>query len=120
LWRRLMGATVLDPGPSPAPALHLYAHCMRGTPGGVVLLAINADRDDLHSLAIHNRAENYTLTARELLASHVELNGKELGLDDDDNLPRLEGEMQPPGRITFAPASITFLAFPKARNASCR
>ena len=34
LWRRLMGTTVLDAGPSRG-ALHLYAHCLRGHPGGV-------------------------------------------------------------------------------------
>jgi len=28
----------------PAPALHLYAHCLRGHPGGVALLAINTGR----------------------------------------------------------------------------
>jgi len=31
-------------GASPAMSLHLYAQCMRGTPGGVTLLAINADK----------------------------------------------------------------------------
>lgn len=30
LWRRFMGTTVLDPGASPTPSLHLYAHCLRG------------------------------------------------------------------------------------------
>jgi heparanase len=119
LWHRLMGTTVLDPGPSPAPPLHLYAHCMRGTPGGVVMLAINADKAASHSIESRNRGEIYILTARELLASHVELNGKVLDLDDDDNLPLLEGEPQPAGQITLAPASIAFVAFPKARNASC-
>ncbi len=42
-WRKFMGTTVLDPGPSAAPGLHLYAHCLRGQPGGVALLAINAN-----------------------------------------------------------------------------
>ena len=37
LWRRLqMGLTVLDAGPLEA-EFHLYAHCMRGRPGGVTL-----------------------------------------------------------------------------------
>jgi DNA-binding SARP family transcriptional activator len=33
LWRRLMGPTVLDAGPSPVPSLHLYAHCLCDHPG---------------------------------------------------------------------------------------
>ena len=43
LWRRLMGSTVLDAGPS-NPGVHLYAHCMAGRPGGVTLLAINTNQ----------------------------------------------------------------------------
>jgi heparanase 1 len=120
LWRRLMGTTVLDPGPSPEPALHLYAHCLRDKPGGVALLAINADRDASHSLEIPKGAEGYTLTARDLLGTHVELNGKELSLGANDDLPALTGAPEPKGQITFAPASITFLAFPRAHNASCQ
>ena len=41
LWRRLMGSTVLDSGVPIQEGLHIYAHCLRGTPGGVALLAIN-------------------------------------------------------------------------------
>lgn len=120
LWHGLMGTTVLDPGPSPASALHLYAHCLRGKPGGVALLAINADKASRYSLAIPKGAESYTLSAAELEASHVELNGKELSLGASDNLPALKGAPQSKGQITFAPATITFLAFPKANNASCQ
>ena len=46
LWHKLMGTTVLDPGASPSPNLHLYAQCLRNHPGGVAVLAINADRTD--------------------------------------------------------------------------
>ena len=55
LWRRLMGTTVLDPGPSPAPALHLYAHSLRGVPGGVSLLVINTDQTASQSLNVGNQ-----------------------------------------------------------------
>lgn len=120
LWRRLMGSTVLDPGVSPSPNLHLYAHCLRGTHGGVSLLAINADRNAAHTVAIPAKAVRYTLTARNLLDKTVELNGNELALGAGDTLPDLKGLSMPAGSVTFAPASITFLAFPEARNASCR
>jgi hypothetical protein len=120
LWRKLMGTTVLDPGPSPAPSLHLYAQCLRGTPGGVTILAINANKTVAQTLQIPNRAERYTLTARELMESSVELNGILLKLGADDVLPRIEGAPAGSGRVSFAPASITFLAFPKAHNDSCK
>jgi len=120
LWHMLMGTTVLDPGPSPAPTLHLYAHCLRGTPGGVALLAINADRDQSQTLKVPKGGERYMLTAKELLQSHVDLNGKDLSLDDDDEMPLIAGTPEPPGKAAFPPASITFLAFPRAKNASCK
>ena len=121
LWHRLMGATVLDPGPSPTPALHIYAHCTPGTPGGVTLLAINADRDQGHTLRIPKGGLRYTLSARELLQPHVELNGKDLSMDeDDDELPPIIGVPEPAGDALMPAASITFMAFPKAKNASCK
>jgi hypothetical protein len=120
LWRRLMGTTVLDPGASPAPSLHLYAHCLRGKPGGVALLAINAGQTAPQTVSIPKGAERYTLTAKQLQESHVDLNGVELSLGADDALPQMKGVPAPEGPIMLAPASITFLAFPRARNASCQ
>ena len=120
LWRKLMGATVLDPGASPAPNLHLYAHCLRGTPGGVALLVINTDRTTPHELELPTAGERYTLTAQNLEDAHVQLNGSELKLGTDDALPTLAGQPASSGSLTFTPASVTFLAIPQANNAGCR
>src|SRR5271169_102075 len=49
LWHKFMGTKVLDPVPT-ASSLHLYAHCLRGQPGGVALLAINTDQSASQSL----------------------------------------------------------------------
>jgi heparanase 1 len=65
-----MGSSVLDPGPSPLPSLHLYAHCLRGVPGGVALLVINSDRASPQSLELATAAERYTLTAKEPVGHH--------------------------------------------------
>lgn len=120
LWRKLMGTTVLNSGDSPSPNLKLYAHCLRDTPDGVALLVINTDRNASLSLDLPAAAERYTLTASNLLDTTVELNGTELKLGSDDTLPPLTGTPTRPGKLTFAPASITFLAIPKANNATCR
>jgi hypothetical protein len=120
LWRKLMGTTVLDPGPSPSPNLHLYAHCLRDRPGAVALLAINADKNAKQTLRLPLSAERYTLTAAELTSSTVDLNGNRLELGPDDVLPVLRSVAVHSGTVTLAPASITFLAFPKAGNAGCR
>ena len=120
LWRKLMGTTVLDAGASPAASLHLYAHCLRNHAGGVVVLAINADRTGAQSFDLPIAADRYTLTAPDLMGTHVQLNGSELELGAADALPSLKGEVAKQGRITLAAVSITFLAFPEAANASCR
>jgi hypothetical protein len=120
LWRRLMGATVLDPGSSPAAGLHLYAHCLRGVPGGVALLVINTDRAEPQSVELAAASDRYTLTARDLSDRLVQMNGSELKPGAGDVMPQLAGAPTPAGHLTFAPASITFLAIPKANNGSCR
>jgi len=123
LWRKFMGSTVLDVGPSHAPSLHLYAHCLRGQPGGVALLAINTDPTSSHSLELTRAAERYTLSSpsvENLEDTNVQLNGAELKLGADDGLPPLTGVPTSSGHVTFGPATISFLVIPTANNASCR
>jgi heparanase len=120
LWRKLMGTTVLDPGPSPATSLHIYAHCLRNHPGGVAVLVINASRDASQTLHIPSTSERYTLTAENLQDAQVLLNGIGLQLGADDRLPEVKGLSTTSGTVAFAPASITFLAVAKAHNKSCQ
>jgi hypothetical protein len=120
LWRKLMGRTVLNPGPSPAPSLHLYAQCLRDHPGGVALLVINTDRTASQELVVPNPSDRYTLTAKDLLDTTVQLNGTTLRINGDGALPQITGKPIPPGPVRFAPASITFLTIQDARNSSCQ
>jgi hypothetical protein len=55
-----------------------------------------------------------------LLASAVDLNGSEMKFGAHDALPKLKGKKIAGGTVTLAPATITFLAFPNAANASCQ
>ncbi len=119
LWRKFMGTTVLNPGPSPAPGLHLYAQCLRDHPGGAALLAINLDRTASYSLEIAGSGLRYTLSARNPLDTVIQMNGNALALGTDDALPQLRGEPVHSGRVSFAPATITFLTFPQAGNHVC-
>lgn len=120
LWKTIMGATVLNLGPSPTPTLHLYAHCLRDHPGGIALLVINSDRAASQSLELATAAERYTLSAKDLLDTDVQMNGNELTLGADDTIPQLAGVRTQSGHLTFAPATVTFLAIPTAANNSCR
>lgn len=120
LWRNLMGKTVLDAGTSDAPGVSLYAHCLRDHPGGVALLVINTDQDASQELTASSPSERYTLTAKDLQGNSVDLNGSELKLGARDALPKMKGTSASAGPVTLAPASITFLAFQNAGNASCQ
>jgi hypothetical protein len=120
LWRRLMGSTVLDAGVPIQRGLHVYAHNLRGTPGGVELLVINNDRDAARTLRIPTAARRYTLSASSLRSARVQLNGAELKLGANDELPDLAGVTVAAGDLSFDPATITFLALPGAGNKDCK
>ncbi len=120
LWRQLMGPRVLDAGVSRTSGLHVYAHCLPGTPGGVTLLVINPDRYSPHVLMLTAATQRYTLDAADLLDQDVRLNGTRLELGPDDELPRFAVTATDPGELTFQQATITFLAIAHAENDSCR
>jgi hypothetical protein len=120
LWRKLMGATVLDSGIPADQGLHVYAHCQRGTSGGVALLLINTDRMASRSLTLTGASGRYTLDATSLRSTIVQLNGTTLGLDDKDDLPSIAGARTAAGALSFAPATISFLTIPEAANSACQ
>jgi Glycosyl hydrolase family 79, N-terminal domain len=120
LWRRLMGTTVLDAAVPIQAGLHVYAHCQRGTSDGVSLLVINADRGAAGALRLAAASERYTLDAATLGDRTLRLNGHALKLGATDDLPDITGVPVPAGTLTFAPATITFLAIPAAANGACR
>ena len=120
LWRRLMGSTVLDSGLPAQPGLHVYAHCQSGAPGGVSLLVINTDRAASRGLVLPMASVRYTLSAANPEDADIGLNGHALRLDAGNDLPAIVGAPLAAGTVTFAPATITFLAIAAAANSACR
>ncbi|GAC1425889.1 MAG: hypothetical protein NVSMB62_23190 [Acidobacteriaceae bacterium] len=120
LWRRLMGSTVLDAGIPSQPGLHVYAHCLKDKPGGIALLVIQNDRSAPHSLELPLGSERYTLSARTLTDTQVLLTEAGLALGANDQLPALQPAPAAKGTLSFAPATVTFLAIPQAANQACR
>lgn len=118
LWRRVMGTGVLDAGPV-QPGLHVYAHCLRGSSGGVAVLALNLT-EAASNVTIDGPADLYALTAAELQSRTVLLNGQPLALGADDTLPDITAVRQSGNRVTLAPTSVNFIALPQARNSACR
>jgi hypothetical protein len=120
LWHRLMGATVLDSGIPLQHGLHVYTHCMASQPGGVTLLVIQNDREAVHTLKIPAGGQRYTLSAPHLEGQDLLLNSTRLALGANDQLPDLKPVAGSGGVEQFAPATITFIAFPKAHNSACQ
>lgn len=116
LWRRLMGAEVLDPGVPHREGLHVYAHALRGARRGIALLVINNARTAEAALRIAAASERFTLSSPDLLGRRVLLNGVELLARADGALPQLAGVPTGAGVVTFAPATLTFLAVPLAED----
>jgi heparanase len=119
LWRRLMGTTVLDAGQS-QPPVYIYAHCLHYQPGGVAILAINADREAAHEITLSTESLRYTMASDNLTSTQVSLNGVDLMLDNHGNLPTFTGTPTPAGKIGLAPTSITFFGISKANNPACK
>lgn len=118
LWRRLVGDVVLDSGKSEG-NLRVYAHCMRGSVGGVTLIALNLGRTGDIKLDLPASGSRYTLTADNLEATLIKLNGRHLHLVGE-SLPALPGQAFRSGSMKLEPSSITYLTLPDANNAACK
>jgi hypothetical protein len=120
LWRQLMGNVVLDAGEQPNAHTYVYAHCLRDTPGGVAVVALNIHRDNTSQLVLSDVAKRYTLSAEDSLETlSVLLNGETLAMSEDNRLPELSGQDVAGDSVELQPASITFLTAPEAANAAC-
>ena len=107
---KLMATKVLDAG-AQQPGLHLYAHCRRGTPGGVTLLALNL-KPSAEALQVSGPAQLYTLTNPDLQSRTALLNGKPLAVGAGDTLPAMAPRAVKSKRVTLVPTSINFITLP--------
>jgi len=117
LWRKLVGTQVLDAGEI-KPGLHVYAHCLRGTRGGVTVMAVNLTPERAQ-LSGAGQVELYSLTSAELTARTVHLNGRPLVLGANDELPAITPIRLGGDRVELPGHSVNFLAIPGAANKSC-
>jgi hypothetical protein len=92
---------------------------MKGRPGGVTVLAINAG-DSAAVLMLSSAAERFMLTADTLQSRSVLLNGSILEVTSDGRLPQLKARSQSAGTMSVPARSMTFITFPNAGNPSCR
>ena len=102
-----MGETVYDCG-QVSEGAHVFAHSRKDKKEGVAYLVINNSLTETTTVELPKAAEVYKLHADTLRATVMKLNGKELVLDENDNVP----EMAPvvvEGTLTLEPATIAFV-----------
>lgn len=114
LWRKFMGTKVLDAGQGTT-GLHVYAHCLRGRPGGVAFLAINLDEANTRTINTGSSAQVYSLR-QGASPANATLNGALLALGPDGELPKVTGRPLSPGALKLPPASVNYVIFAEAGN----
>ena len=110
LWTRLMGQTVLGSGIAIQEGAHVYCHSRKDGKDGYVYLAINNSNTDVTTLELPKDAEVYVLAGRDGMRSRVmTLNGNDLVLGENDELPALTPAKQAAGTMELAPGSCAFI-----------
>ena len=108
LWKKLMGDTVYASGEAIRPGAHVYAHSRKDGKEGVAYLVINSSWDETTTVELPKAAEVYALTGNGKMRSRTMLlNGKELVLGENDEIPALEGVTME-GTVEVAPGGCTF------------
>ena len=110
LWNRLMGKTCFDTGIANEEGAHIYCHSRKDGKDGCVYLVINNSWTETTMAELPKEATVYALTGKTGIRSRVMLlNGRELTLGENDELPCLCGENVPSGKLEIAPGGCTFI-----------
>ena len=109
LWKTLMGNTVYDAGEPRREGAHVYAHNRADGKEGKAYLVINTSWTEPTTVELPKEAEVYALTGKTGMRSRIMLlNGKELALGENDELPVFES-VKASGTLEIAPGSCTFI-----------
>ena len=117
LWRRVMGRTVLAAPAAPAPGVRLFAQCLRGTPGGVALLALNTT-EAASRLPLARAGKAWVMTADQIDGRTVRVNGTVPTADPAGRIAGLTAAWVT-GGLALPARSISFVAVPGAANRAC-
>ena len=109
LWNRLMGQTVYDCG-AVSEGAHVFAHSRKDGKDGVAYLVVNNSLTETTTVELPKEADVYMLSGDGKLRSRVMLlNGKQLVLGENDEMPSLEPEKVEAGTLEVAPGNCTFI-----------
>ena len=111
LWNRLMGTEVFETGIPTEEGAHVFAHSRKDGKNGKAYLIINNSLTEDTEVDLPADCERYTLSSDALRSTKTFLNGKELSLDSENNIPALNGEKVAKGKLALKPCTCTFLVF---------
>jgi heparanase 1 len=109
LWNKLMGTEVYEAG-NLTKGVDIFAHTLKGKTKQKAVLILNTNNTK-SNVIIPNDAVQYLLTADELLSKKMQLNGNELKMTANDELPKIVGKKLNKGTIELPAHSIIFLTF---------
>ena len=108
LWKKLMGNICYASGEAIREGAHVYAHSRADGKDGYAYLVINNSWTDITTVELPGAADAYILTGNGCMRSRTMLlNGKELKLGENDELPEL-APVAVSGTVELAPGSCAF------------
>ena len=109
LWNQLMGNICYDSGIANQEGAHVYCHSRKDGKEGCVYLVINNSWTETTTVELPKTAEVYALTGKTGMRSRTMcLNGQELALGENDELPALTGVTKE-DTLDIAPGSCAFI-----------
>jgi hypothetical protein len=109
LWNRLIGKTCYAMPEKNTEGAHIYCHSRKDGKDGFVYLAINNSWTETTTVSFGGTAEAYVLSGKSGMRSRTMcLNGKELILGADDELPELSGKTVNE-KVDLAPGECAFI-----------
>ena len=109
LWQQLMGNTVYDSKIPTAEGAHVFCHSRKDGKDGCVYMIINNSETETTIVELPQEAVCYKLAGKDGLRSSVmTLNGRDLVLGENNELPALSGETVS-GKIELASGTCTFV-----------
>lgn len=111
LWQELMGATVYDAAEPVREGAHIYVQSYKGDESKKCYLIINNSETEVTTVDVPNDGTIYVLAGKDgaKRATVMTLNGGNLVLGENWELPDLSGAPVSAGKVELAPMTCTFL-----------
>ena len=108
LWTMLMGNEVFESEIAVEEGAHVYAHSRKDGLDGKAYLVINNSKENETEIILPKEANLYLLTADFIRCETMKLNGRDLVLGENDELPDLS-PVKAEGKVILPPATIAFI-----------